>query len=69
MNEQAREQSERDKPKPTISVEEIINLSGLGRGAVYEGFRRGDLPGLRIGRRIIFSRAAIMRLLENGKRV
>jgi hypothetical protein len=36
-----------------ISVEEAGGLFGLGRSASYEAARRGELPTLRFGRRLV----------------
>lgn len=36
----------------TLSVEEVAQLLGLSRSAVYEAIARGDIPALRFGRRI-----------------
>jgi excisionase family DNA binding protein len=37
----------------TITVEQTAEVLSLSRSAVYEGVKRGDIPSLRIGRRII----------------
>ena len=49
-----------------LSVEEARTLLGLSRGLMYEAIRRGEIPSLRIGRRLLIPRAALMRLLETG---
>ena len=48
----------------TMKVEEAANLLGTSRSAVYEMIRRGDLFALRLGRRLIVPRRAIVELLE-----
>jgi len=45
-------------PKQTITVEEAGRLLGIGRGLAYEAARRGDIPPLGIGRRLVVPRAA-----------
>ena len=50
----------------TFSVEEVAQLLGLSRSAVYEAIARGDIPALRFGRRIVIARDALDRLLANS---
>ena len=52
-------------PKQTITVEEAGRLLGIGRGLAYEAARRGDIPTLRIGRRLVVPRAALDRILND----
>ena len=39
---------------------------GLGRNSTYEAARRGDIPTIKIGRRILVPKAALLRLLESA---
>lgn len=48
----------------TLTVDETSRLLRLSRGATYEAVRRGQLPSIRIGRRILIPRAALEKLLE-----
>ena len=51
----------------TLSVPVAGTRLGLSRGASYDAAKRGDLPGLiKIGRRLMVSRIALERALENG---
>ncbi|MEM7154169.1 MAG: helix-turn-helix domain-containing protein [Myxococcota bacterium] len=43
----------------TITARELAALLGLDRKTVYEGAARGEIPSVRVGRRILFSVAAI----------
>jgi len=47
----------------TLTADEVAEILGIGRSAVYESIRRGDLPALRFGRRIVVPREALLRLL------
>lgn len=47
--------------RATISVEEAATLLGIGRSAAYEAARRGQLPTLRLGRRLL---VPVPRLLQ-----
>ena len=39
--------------KAVITVTETAALLGIGRTSAYEAIRRGELPSLRIGRRLV----------------
>ncbi len=47
-----------------LSVEEAAGLLGISRGLAYELVARGELPHLRLGRRIVIPRTALEDLLN-----
>lgn len=47
----------------TLTVEEAAGLIGISRAFAYEAVRRGEIPSIRIGRRVLVPRAALHRLL------
>jgi excisionase family DNA binding protein len=47
----------------TFTVEEAAKLLGVSRGSAYEAVRRGELPSIRVGKRILVPRAALERLV------
>jgi excisionase family DNA binding protein len=49
-----------------LSVTEAAGLLGISRGLAYELVARGELPSLRLGRRIVVPRRALEALLEAG---
>ena len=49
--------------KLVYTVEEAGALLDLGRSGAYDAVRRGDLPTIRIGRRILVPKEALDRLL------
>jgi len=49
-----------------MTVPEAGAMLGLSRPSAYEAVKRGDLPVIRIGRRLVVSRKAIERMLERG---
>lgn len=55
----------------TYTVEEAAAVLGISRAFAYEAVQRGDIPHLRIGRRILIPRAALHRLVEaaGGERI
>ncbi|MGA2284803.1 MAG: helix-turn-helix domain-containing protein [Dehalococcoidia bacterium] len=52
--------------KPVFTVEETAHLLGLSVRSAYEGVYRGDIPSLRIGRRILIPRARLEALLNGS---
>lgn len=57
-----------EKPKPqTLSVEEAAVVLGIGRNQAYEGVRTGEIPSIRIGKRLLVPKAALERMLAEAK--
>jgi excisionase family DNA binding protein len=52
--------------RATLTVKEAAKLLGIGRNSAYEAAHRGEIPAVRIGRRLVVSRAALDRLLGAG---
>ncbi|MFY9292613.1 MAG: helix-turn-helix domain-containing protein [Methylorubrum rhodinum] len=50
--------------RKTISVEEAGRRLGVSRNTAYEAAGRGEIPTIRIGRRMLVPLAAFERLLE-----
>ena len=50
--------------RETYSVDEAAVVLGIGRNAAYEAARRGDIPVIRIGGRILIPKKALRQLLE-----
>ncbi|TFD13853.1 DNA-binding protein [Cryobacterium sp. TMT1-2-2] len=48
----------------TVSVEQAGQVLGLSRGAAYNAARRGDIPTLKIGKRLIVSTAQLLAMLD-----
>lgn len=53
--------------RATITVEEAARILGISRGSAYEAVRRGDIPTIRIGKRLIVPVAALERMLAVGQ--
>jgi excisionase family DNA binding protein len=49
--------------KLTLSVPEVAALIGISRTSAYEAVRRGEIPSLVFGRRIVVPRSALEELL------
>ncbi len=52
--------------RATYGVQEAAKILGIGRNAAYEAARRGDIPTIRIGGRILVPKAALERMLERA---
>jgi excisionase family DNA binding protein len=50
--------------RKTYDIVEAGRLLGIGRNQAYEAAKRGDLPTIRIGRRVLVPKAALDRLLR-----
>jgi excisionase family DNA binding protein len=51
------------RERPTVSIEEVYPWLGISRGAAYEAARRGELPVIRIGRRLLVPTAELRKML------
>ena len=62
----------REGAKPALSVAEAAELLGVSRALTYELVKRGELPSVRLGRRIVVPRRAVEQLLaaaSEGRRL
>ncbi|MGH9043834.1 MAG: helix-turn-helix domain-containing protein [Acidimicrobiales bacterium] len=59
-----------DKAEPSsrlvFSVPEAAELLGISRALGYELVARGELPSLRLGRRIVVPRVALLALVSSS---
>ena len=51
-------------PRPVLTVAEAADALGISRALANELVRRGEIPAVRLGRRIVVPRDALGRLLE-----
>ena len=51
--------------RATISVSDAAALLGISRNSAYEAARTGQLPTLRLGRRLLVPVPALLRMLES----
>jgi excisionase family DNA binding protein len=49
-----------------FTVEEAAQLLGISRSFAYEAVQRGEIPSMRIGRRILVPKAALERFLASS---
>ncbi|HZA21129.1 MAG TPA: helix-turn-helix domain-containing protein [Dehalococcoidia bacterium] len=55
------------KERPVFTPMEVARLLGLSKNTTYEALARGEIPSIRVGRRILVSKAALERLLAGEK--
>jgi excisionase family DNA binding protein len=48
----------------TLSVEEAAIALGISRASAYEAVHRGEIPHIKIGRRMLIPRASLDRMLS-----
>jgi excisionase family DNA binding protein len=53
--------------RKTVTIEEAGQMLGISRSLAYVAARRGELPTLRLGRRLLVPLPAIERLLGDQK--
>lgn len=53
----------RQRATLTLSIPEAAKLLGINNNLAYEAAARGEIPAVRIGRRVLVPRAALYRLL------
>ena len=53
---------------PTVTVQEAGHLLGISRASAYEAAARGEIPTIRIGRRILIPSAPLLAMLGAGPR-
>lgn len=49
--------------RATLTVDEVAARLGISRGLAYEGVRTGEIPSIKIGKRVLVPRRALLALL------
>jgi excisionase family DNA binding protein len=55
-----------DASRQTYNIEEAGQLLGVGRNQAYEAARTGQIPTIKIGKRILVPKAALDRMLNGS---
>jgi excisionase family DNA binding protein len=50
--------------KETLTVEEAGRVLGIGRNSAYEAVQRGEIPTIKIGKRLLVPVRRLQRLLD-----
>jgi excisionase family DNA binding protein len=53
-----------DDLPPILTVEQTAQVLGISRGLAFTAVRAGDIPSIRIGRRILVPRDQLRQMLE-----
>ena len=49
-----------------ITIKEMSTILGIGRNTAYEAVKKGEIPSVKVGRRILVPSKALDRWLESG---
>jgi excisionase family DNA binding protein len=52
--------------RATLTIEEAAVVLGIGRSAAYAAAQSGELPTVRIGRRLLVPKPALDQMLSSG---
>ena len=52
--------------RATYSVPEAAKRLGVGRGTAYEAVRKGEIPSIKVGGRILVPREALEKMLKSA---
>jgi excisionase family DNA binding protein len=55
---------DQQQEKLALTVVEAAKILGISRGSTYNAVRRGQIPNIRIGRRIVIPRASLINMLK-----
>lgn len=56
-----------ESEKLTLSVDETAKILGVGRNSAYEAIARGEIPVIRVGKRLLVPKAALEKLLSGNQ--
>ena len=59
-----RVESEASAVRATLTIDEAAGILGICRNAAYEAAHKGEIPSIRIGRRLLVPRVAFERMLR-----
>ncbi len=51
----------------TLTIEETAKVLGIGRQLAYDRVKTGEIPVIKVGRRLLVPRRALEKLLEEPK--
>lgn len=52
-----------DAKRYVLTVDEAAELLGIGRNAAYEAVKRGEIPTIRLGKKILVLRLKLLEML------
>lgn len=60
------EDSSTPEAAPTMSIDEAARMIGIGRNQAYSAAKRGEIPTIRIGKRLLVLREPLERMLDSS---
>ncbi|MDO8671921.1 MAG: helix-turn-helix domain-containing protein [Dehalococcoidia bacterium] len=57
-----------DGERLTLTVDEAAKLLGIGRQLAYDRVKTGEIPAIKMGRRLLVPRRALEKLLDGPQR-
>ncbi len=55
-----------DTEKLTLTVDEAASCRGIGRNSAYEAIARGEIPAIKVGKRLLIPRVALEKMLSGN---
>jgi excisionase family DNA binding protein len=52
--------------EPTITLDRTARVLNVSRASAYQAAAKGEIPTIRIGRRLLVPTAALLRMLDGG---
>lgn len=52
--------------RATYTIEEAADILGIGRSSAYRAARRREIPTIKIGRRLLVGRQALLDIITKG---
>ena len=56
----------KDEGRLIFTVDEARQKLGISRGLIYEAVRRGEIPHIHVGKRLLIPQTALTKLLESA---
>ncbi len=63
----SKEEIDRLLERPTVTAKQTAQILGGSRNPTYDAIRNGEIPSIRIGRRIMVPTAWLRRMLQVGE--
>jgi excisionase family DNA binding protein len=60
--------AENEPQRRTVTIQEAARILGVGRDQAYNAARQGQLPVIRIGKRLLVSLPALNRMIDEAGR-
>lgn len=52
-----------------LNVDTVAKMLNLSRNSVYAGIKRGEIPHISVGKRLLIPRAALEKMLTQDERI